>query len=266
MYNYFRAEIYRVRQKPSVVFGLGVLSLLFFLIMLFFELQIHQRSSAPTLMLSEYRELGLTLVFSGPIYIYPIFLQSVYMDDIQYKTAYRAFGQGISRAAYIMVKFLILSLLAFVFYALISLAYMVPLFHLAGRLAPLSFYWREMQLILWANFVRMSSLIVSVSVAAVFAFRCRQRMLPYAVGLLVIYYLPYLFFALLRLAMPGAEDYHLALAEGFFLTQARFMVEKGKPVSRPFFVQTSFFLLLALLGQYRALARRKNTSKGGCNS
>lgn len=262
MYSYARAEFYRLKKKKSLTIGLGIIILIYFLVMLFFAVKLEDSIGAPSLQLSEYREHGLHIIFPGPIFVYPLILQAVYMDDIYHRTVYRTFGEGVSRLAYVLVKFFAMIVLSFLYYLLMAAAYMLPLFYMAGgTAAPLSFYLRESGIITKAAFIRMCSLWQSVSAAAVFAFGSKQRMLPYVTGFLFIYYLPYLFISVAVMALPVRAAERIAQMRGFFVTQARFLDFKEHFVSRTFMLQLIFMLLLSLVLQYWLLSRKESVFK-----
>ncbi len=259
MRNYIRAELYRLRHKRSLSLFIAALVIAYFLIMLIFRIGLENKGFTTAFILRHYRKLGLNVVFSGPLYIYPILLQSVYMDDLQYRPSARISAKRLGLVRYILVKLLMLSLLSFIFYFLLSAAYLLPLWQTLASAPNTAFFLRrEARIVLQMDFIRCSSLIISVAFAAVFAFRYRQRILPYAAALMVIYFLPSLVVMIYGAALPeGKTSVHLYNL--FFSEVLNVFTDKSLSADFRFLRRSALLLFLILLSQYLML--RKQTAR-----
>lgn len=257
MYNYLRAELFRLFRKRSLVWlaSLLILAFLFSLFVLLFQFSRNGLSFSQKL--SGYRELGLNMIFASAVFIYPVFMQAVYMDDLYHKTIerIRALGPGIP--AYVGVKIFSLALICSLIYGFLAFFYQLPLV----------FYFRlpkaglidESLVLLRAALIRGTSVFLSIIGAAVFAYASRRLILPYGIGLILIYYLPYSFLSMSALNLQQADIKRFYFMQRFFVDQAALFSEKGLKVNSLFFLQVGLSVLL--LGALQCFVIYRNKDK-----
>lgn len=125
MFNYIKADIYRIFHKRSNLVYWGILAVLFITFVL---LSVVDYSGKMAQLMNIYYELAVTgLVVAGVIILCPQFYYAVYLDELNSKSFTRIFSSGLRKSEYMVAKIIVSLLYMLSVFFFLTLVYLLTL-------------------------------------------------------------------------------------------------------------------------------------------